>query len=275
MWKEEELMPRISLLQMDVAFGDPEANYRNAERLIRKAAAAPDKPDLVLLPELWDTAYDLERLGELGDWHGERVKAWASALAMELRITIAAGSIAEKQEDGIRNVSYIVDRHGAVMSRYAKLHLFGPMEEDRHLTAGSTRELVQAEEITAGMMICYDLRFPELARALVLDGAELLLVPAQWPKPRLQHWRTLAVARAIENQVFVAACNRVGAGGGQEFFGHSLIVDPWGEILAEGGEGEKIVTAQLDMDRIKEARERIPVFRDRRPDRYGRLETPH
>jgi predicted amidohydrolase len=265
-------MPRISLLQMDVAFGDPEANYRNAERLIRKAAAAPDKPDLLLLPELWDTAYDLERLRELGDWQGERVQAWAGALARELRVTIAAGSIAEKREDGIRNASYVMDLHGSVMSRYAKLHLFGPMGEDRHLTAGSTRELVQMEGVTAGMMICYDLRFPELARALVLDGAELLLVPAQWPKPRLQHWRTLAVARAIENQVYVAACNRVGAGGGQEFFGHSLIVDPWGEVLAEGGEGEEIVTAQLDLNRIKEARERIPVFRDRRPDVYGSWE---
>lgn len=265
-------MPRISLLQMDITFGDPEANYRNAECLIRRAAAAPEKPDLLLLPELWDMAYDLERLDELADWQGERVQTWAGALARELDVTIAAGSIAEKRENGISNTAYTFDRRGSVISRYTKLHLFGPMGEDRYLTGGSSRELVRTEGLTAGIMICYDLRFPELARALVLDGVELLLVPAQWPKPRQQHWRTLAVARAIENQVYVAACNRVGGGGGQEFFGHSLIVDPWGEILAEGGEGEEIVTAQLDLHRIKEARERIPVFRDRRPDMYGRRE---
>ncbi|MNC23043.1 2-oxoglutaramate amidase [compost metagenome] len=261
-------MPRISLLQMDVAFGEPEANYRNAERLIREAAAAPEKPDLLVLPELWDTAYDLERLEQLADWQGERVQAWAGALARELNVSIAAGSIAEKREDGIRNTAFAVDRAGSVVSRYTKLHLFGPMEEDRHLIAGDKRTLAKLEGLTAGMMICYDLRFPELARSLALDGAELIIAPAQWPKPRMNHWRTLVIARAIENQLYVAACNRAGTGGGQEFFGHSMLVDPWGELLAEGGEGEEIITASLDSGRITQARERIPVFRDRRPDRY-------
>ncbi|RAU95533.1 carbon-nitrogen family hydrolase [Paenibacillus sp. YN15] len=254
---------------MDIAFGNVEENYRNGERLIRKAAAAPEKPGLLVLPELWDTAYDLERLEELGDWQGERVQAWAGALARELNVSIAAGSIAEKREDGIRNAGFVVDRTGSVVSRYAKLHLFGLMGEDRHLTAGESLELAKIEGLTAGMMICYDLRFPELARALTLEGAELLIAPAQWPKPRLHHWRILVIARAIENQVFVAACNRVGTGGGQEFFGHSMIVDPWGEVLAEGDEEESIIAASLDLGRIAEARERIPVLRDRRKDMYN------
>jgi predicted amidohydrolase len=253
---------------MDVAFGNVEENYRNAERLIREAAAAPERPDILVLPELWDTAYDLERLGELADWQGERLQAWAGALARELHVSIAAGSIAEKREDGIRNAAFTVDRTGTTVSRYAKLHLFGLMEEDRHLIAGGRRTLAKLEGLTAGMMICYDLRFPELARSLALEGAELIIAPAQWPKPRLDHWRTLVMARAIENQVFVAACNRVGAGGGQDFPGHSMIVDPWGVVLAEGGEGEEIITASLDLDRIAEARGRIPVFRDRRPAMY-------
>lgn len=265
-------MLRISLLQMDVAFGDVEANYRNAERLIRKAAAASAKPDLLVLPELWDTAYDLGCLNLLADGHGERVGTWAGALARELDVSIAAGSIAEKREDGIRNTAFVMDRNGSIVSRYAKLHLFGPMEEDRHLIAGDCPGFAQVEGVSAGMMICYDLRFPELARTLVLGGAKLLIVPAQWPHPRLHQWRTLVMARAIENQVYVAACNRVGTGGTQQFFGHSMMVDPWGEAVAEAGESEEILSAVLDMDRIEEARTQIPVLRDRRPGLYGQGE---
>jgi omega-amidase len=118
------------------------------------------------------------------------------------------------------------------------------------------------------VMICYDIRFPELARTLALDGAKILFVPAEWPHPRLHHWRTLLMARAIENQMFVVSCNRVGTSGSTHFFGHSLIIDPWGEIIAEGAEHEEIITAALDLTEVDKVRGRIPVFEDRRPELY-------
>jgi predicted amidohydrolase len=117
-------------------------------------------------------------------------------------------------------------------------------------------------------MICYDIRFPELARRLALGGAKLLLVPAEWPNPRLHHWRTLLTARAIENQMYVVACNRTGVSGSTSFFGHSMVIDPWGEIVAEADEQETILQATIDLALVDEVRTRIPVFEDRRPALY-------
>ncbi|HBI05283.1 MAG TPA: carbon-nitrogen hydrolase, partial [Paenibacillaceae bacterium] len=114
----------------------------------------------------------------------------------------------------------------------------------------------------------YDIRFPELARSYALDGAGILVNSAEWPHPRLNHWRTLMQARAIENQMYVVACNRVGISGKTEFCGHSMVIDPWGEILVEGGEEEAILIAEIDLTLIEEVRGKIPVFADRRPDLY-------
>jgi predicted amidohydrolase len=143
------------------------------------------------------------------------------------------------------------------------------MEEEKFLTSGDQIGSLDIEGIPAGVMICYDIRFPELARTLALAGAQILFVPAEWPHPRLHHWRTLLMARAIENQMFVVACNRVGISGKTEFFGHSMIIDPWGEIIAEGGEQEEIISASLQMSDVKQVRNKIPVFDDRRPEIYS------
>jgi len=118
------------------------------------------------------------------------------------------------------------------------------------------------------MMICYDIRFPELARKLALSGAKILFVPAEWPHPRLHHWRSLLIARAIENQMYVCGINRVGRDAANVFCGHSMIVDPWGEVIAEADETETIISAAVDLARPDEVRSRIPVFRDRRPELY-------
>ena len=142
------------------------------------------------------------------------------------------------------------------------------MNEEKHLVAGNHVGQFELEGVQAGMMICYDIRFPELTRKLALGGAKVLFIPAEWPHPRLHHWRTLLMARAIENQMYIVACNRVGVSEGTEFFGHSIIIDPWGEIIAEGSEDEMIITAELDLGLVDQVRQRIPVFEDRRPQLY-------
>jgi omega-amidase len=260
---------RISLLQMDISFGNTEDNYLHAEEMVRQAAQAEAKPDLVVLPEMWNTGYAMDRIKALADPEGERTKLLFSSLCREHDIMAVTGSIAEGTAQGVRNTSYVVDREGHLRSQYSKLHLFGLMDEDKELIGGDSPGKAELEDIAAGVMICYDLRFPELARTLVLGGAKLLIVPAQWPKPRLHHWRTLLMARAIENQVYIAACNRVGEGGGSEFFGHSMIIDPWGRIIAEAGEEETVLTADISLELVDEVRRTIPVFRDRRPGLYN------
>ncbi|WP_438445660.1 carbon-nitrogen family hydrolase [Gorillibacterium sp. sgz5001074] len=263
---------RLSLLQMDIRAGDPDTNYRRLEELLEETAVGPEKPDLVIFPELWNTGYALEEIGRLADPDGERTKAVIGAFCRRHGIMAAAGSIAEKTEEGVRNTLLFFNRMGEVTADYAKIHLFRLMDEEKALVPGNRTGLAELDGgVKAGALICYDIRFPELARSLALSGAKLLIVPAEWPKPRLHHWRTLLQARAIENQLYVAACNRVGASGGTEFFGHSMIIDPWGEVLAEGGEEEAVVTAEIRPALVDEVRSRIPVFEDRRPGLY-RLE---
>ncbi|MDF2837557.1 MAG: Nitrilase/cyanide hydratase and apolipoprotein N-acyltransferase, partial [Paenibacillus sp.] len=199
---------------------------------------------------------------------GERTVALLSEFGKKHGVYIVGGSIAEKREDGVYNTMLAFDRTGARIGDYSKIHLFRLMAEEKHLQAGDKPGRLTIQGAEAGMMICYDIRFPELARKLALDGAKLLFVPAEWPNPRLHHWRTLLTARAIENQMYVIACNRMGQSGETSFFGHSMVIDPWGEIIAEAGEEECILFADIDLALVDEVRTRIPVFEDRRPSLY-------
>lgn len=263
----------IALLQMDVAIGNPDANYMKAEMLVEQAMKETERtPDVIVLPEMWNTGYDLDRIDELADVHGERTCEAMSALAKKHKVHIVAGSIAQKQSDGVTNTLYVFNREGEKIADYSKIHLFRLMGEDRCLLPGQQRSHAMIAGKRAGFVICYDIRFPELSRKLALEGASMLFVPAQWPHPRLAHWRTLLTARAIENQMFVIACNRAGddvyGGRTTSFFGHSLVVDPWGEIIAEAGEEETIVRATIQLDEVERVRKKIPVFEDRRPSLY-------
>lgn len=258
---------RISLIQLNIAFGDPEANYAAAGRRIREAAAG--QPDCILLPELWTTGYDLTRLNEIADEEGMKTRTFISALAKEYGINIIAGSVAAKSGDnGVTNTLFVFDRQGLPAGEYSKLHLFRLMDEHLYLKPGGSKGLFKVDGASCAGVICYDIRFPEWIRAHTAQGAEVLFVTAEWPKPRLAHWRSLLISRAIENQCYVAACNRCGEDPANIFAGHSMIIDPWGEIVCEAGEGEEIVTGTLDLHRVRQVREQIPIFSDRRPELY-------
>ncbi|WP_223066678.1 carbon-nitrogen family hydrolase [Paenibacillus caui] len=259
----------LALIQSDIVLGDPARNRERLEAAMERAAGAKAKPDVIVLPEMWNTGYALDRIQELADPSAKDSRAWISAFAAKHGIHIVAGSVAEKGEDGqVRNTMLMFDRQGREAGSYSKIHLFRLMQEEKHLTAGNQAVTFELDGVQCGASICYDIRFPELARSLALAGAKVLFLPAEWPHPRLYHWRTLLAARAIENQMYVVACNRVGESGSDRFFGHSMIIDPWGEIVAEGGEEETIVTAQIQLPLVDEVRGRIPVFEDRRPDVY-------
>ncbi|GMX66926.1 carbon-nitrogen family hydrolase [Paenibacillus elgii] len=258
----------LALLQMDIAIGEPERNFAKLESVLHEAVAHDTKPDVIVFPEMWNTGYALDRIQELADPNGERTEALLSAFSGKHGVNIIGGSIAEKRDDGVYNTIFAYDRQGNRAGDYSKIHLFRLMDEEKFLQSGDRAGELQLDGIPAGMMICYDIRFPELARKLALGGAQILFVPAEWPNPRLHHWRTLLMARAIENQMFVVSCNRVGVSGTTEFFGHSMVIDPWGEVLAEGGEVETIVRAAVDLSQVPAVRSKIPIFEDRRPSLY-------
>ncbi|SFK89645.1 Carbon-nitrogen hydrolase [Paenibacillus sp. 1_12] len=258
----------LALLQMDIVIGEPELNYAKLEKLLNEAVEGDTKPDVIIFPEMWNTGYALERIHELADVEGQRTHALLSEFARKHEVNIIGGSIAEKQGDQIYNTIYAYDREGSRIADYSKIHLFRLMDEEKYLEQGSHIGQFELDGVSSGMMICYDIRFPELARKLALGGAQIMFVPAEWPNPRLHHWRTLLMARAIENQMFVVSCNRVGISGTTEFFGHSMVIDPWGEALAEGDETEQVIRAQIDLALVDEVRSRIPVFEDRRPALY-------
>ena len=264
----------LTLVQMDCTLGEPAHNFARAEEFL--AEAAQRGSNLVLLPELWSTAYDLGRAGELasplahnaGDGAPDN---WFRRLAQmaQRHNVFMGGSILEARDGRYFNCFALYAPDGQLRATYRKLHLFRLMEEEKYLAQGSEAVLASLPWGDAGMAICYDLRFPELFRNYALRGASLMLIPAEWPQPRREHWRTLLRARAIENQCFVAACNRVGETNGSTFFGASAVIDPWGETLIEAGESEALLTVEIDLAQVEHVRKRIPVFEDRRPDIYG------
>ncbi|GIO30984.1 MULTISPECIES: carbon-nitrogen family hydrolase [Paenibacillus] len=259
----------VALIQADIEIGSPKANKTRLSEMMEQAVQGNPKPDLLVLPEMWNTGYALEQIHEIADPEGEDTRRFLSSFARMHGVMIVGGSAAVKKKGRIFNTMYAFDRSGRQIGEYSKLHLFRLMDEEKHLTAGDEPVKLDLEGFAAGASICYDIRFPELARSLALGGAKMLIVPAEWPHPRLHHWRTLLTARAIENQMYVIACNRVGSSRGTDFFGHSLIIDPWGEIVAEGGETEEIVTGVISPELVDEVRGRIPVFADRRPEVYS------
>ncbi|MDI4645548.1 carbon-nitrogen family hydrolase [Cohnella hashimotonis] len=262
---------KLALIQMDIHAGHPDDNFERMAPLLERAVNEGDKPDVIVVPEMWNTGYDLARIREIADPEGARTIEFVSSFSRKHGVNVVAGSVAASRAalgGGVTNTAYAFDRAGGRIAEYAKIHLFKLMDEHLHLEAGERPGRFELEGVPAGAMICYDIRFPELARKLALDGAKVLFVPAEWPHPRLHHWRTLLQARAIENQMYVVACNRCGASGDTQFFGHSMVVDPWGEIVAEAGEEETILRAEIDLALTDEVRGRIPVFADRRPTLY-------
>lgn len=251
---------------MDIAFGDPNKNYQHAEKLIENAMK--DNPDIIVLPELWTTGYDLTRLDKIADRNAEKTIDFLKKAAKKYQVHFVGGSVANRGDQGVKNTLLIISNEGELVHKYNKLHLFKLMDEHLYLEAGEEKGLFKLDNLNFGGVICYDIRFPEWIRAHTAAGTEALFVVAEWPAPRLAHWRSLLIARAIENQCFVIACNRAGSDPNNKFAGHSMIIDPWGEVIAEAGPSEEILTAVIELDLVKDIRRQIPIFEDRRPDLY-------
>lgn len=260
------MQKKIALIQMDVTYGDPKVNFARVNKWMKDAVQSG--AEMVVLPELWDTGYDLKRFDVLADKDAHATTEFLSDLAKQHNVTIIGGSVAEDSKDGMKNTMLVIDQNGELVHKYSKLHLFQLMDEHLHLVEGQDEADFELDGVPSAGFICYDIRFPEWLRKSAVNGAKVMYVVAEWPKSRIDHWRTLLQARAIENQCYVIACNRIGSDPNNEFGGMSLVVDPWGEIITEGGSEEKMILSEIDLDKVDEVRKRIPIFQDRRAEWY-------
>lgn len=170
---------------------------------------------------------------------------------------------------GFFNTTYVFDRQGQLIQTYEKVHLFGLMQEDQFMKSGNTPSHFKIDGVLSSSIICYDLRFPEWLRAMMSQGSQILFVPAQWPTARVQQWEILLRARAIENQAFVVAVNRVGKAENEEFPGRSMVIDPLGNIVLQANDNQEgIFTVTIDLLQVEKVRGQIPVFDDRKPELY-------
>lgn len=254
---------KIASVQMRVEDNNKEILLNHAESLIERAS----KADMIILPELWNIGWMRFDL-----YHKEAETLEGSTItrlkkkAKEVGSYIHTGSFVEKNKGRYYNTSVIINPQGEIIATYKKIHLLDgcQFQESQILTAGKEWKVVETEYGKFGLAICYDLRFPELFRTMVDDGALFFLICSAWPYPRLEHWIMLNRVRALENQAFLISSNCVGKSRGSQYAGHSMIVDPWGVISASGGDEECILSAEIDADTVIKAREDFPALRDRR-----------
>jgi len=266
---------RVAAVQLN-STPDRERNRAAAERLTREAAAAG--AELVVLPENWNLLGTTEQLVAGAEPLDGPSITRARTLAHELRIDLVAGSIIERSSDGrIANASVHVDADGEIRAVYRKIHLFDVEVADvvyreSDVVAAGDEIVVSAtrDGVALGLGVCYDLRFPELFRILALRGARVLVLPSAFTLATTRaHWEVLLRARAIENQAFVVAPNQVGTSiPGEDWGGHSLIADAWGDVLASAPDGETFVIGDLDLGRQAELRAKLPALAHRRAAAY-------
>ena len=267
---------RIACVQM-TSRSDKAANLENAARLVAQAAATG--ADIVVLPEKWNA------IGDAAVYHataetleeGESVAAM-SEWARTHGITLVGGSIAERRDgrEKLSNTSVVFDPDGELAAVYRKIHLFDVevggvvYRESEAEEPGDQAVVAHAEDWKLGLTVCYDVRFPELYRILALEGAELVTVPAHFTTPTgKDHWHVLLRARAIENQLYVAAAAQIGETlTGKPAYGRSLIADPWGLVLAQAPDEETVIVAELDRAHLRDIRAKLPSLASRQADAY-------
>lgn len=265
----------VSVAIIQLEYDRHQSRAERIGRVLGHLDGLDDGIQVVVLPELWaDGGFGYDTWEQTAEPVDGPLMATMAEAASRKRVWLHAGSIIERQSDGsdsrLFNTSVVIDPAGRRHAVYRKIHRFGFSDgEPRLLSPGEasvTKPIVTDQGATAlvGLSTCYDLRFPELYRVLTDWGTEINLIPAAWPLSRIEHWRTLGMARAIENQTYVVQCNLTGADGSVTLGGHSQIVDPSGTVIASADRSEAVLTATLDLAGLRGLRRSFPVLADRR-----------
>ena len=261
---------KIAAGQIACAIGDVAANVCKIRDFSERAKAGG--AEWIVLPEMSDTGYVMSVIRELASPWSKGTVPQLQLLANELGLGIICG-VSERDGDCIFNSQVVIDQEGRIVASYRKTHLFAPapVEEHKCFAAGAEFVTVEMGKLRGALSICYDLRFPELYRALAVEGgADLFIVSSAWPVVRREHLRALCIARAIENQSYLVLANRVGTDNGAAFCGNSAIIDPSGAIMATAsGQDEELLEAEVSSSVIASVREHMPVFAHRRPELYS------
>jgi deaminated glutathione amidase len=279
--QSEAPVTRVAAIQM-ASGPNVVANLSEAGRLISEAAAAGAR--LVVLPENFALMgmTEADKLAEAEEDGRGPLQAFLAEQAQRHGLWLVGGTIPIVSDDPNRvfGSSLLFSDLGERVVRYDKIHLFDVQlpegeesyNESETTAPGDRAVVVETPFGRLGIAVCYDLRFPELFRRYALEGARMVIIPAEWPLERIEHWRALMIARAIENQCYMVAVNAAGQTGDTVFGGHSMIVDPWGKVVVEAGESPALLTVEIEMDLVGEVRRRIPVFEDRNPGTYEPLD---
>jgi predicted amidohydrolase len=240
---------------------DRGVNLMKALSLIKRALQV--RASIVVLPELFNTGFYPHSYEEVEDRIEDELETILKL--SERKNIVIAGTVAERIEGELFNTAVVI-KGGKIIGKYRKTHLFPLTEEKRYFTPGNELVVVDSPVGKLGLMICYEIRFPEIARYLTEKGAEILVIPAEFPAPRINHWRILLRARAIENQCYVLGANC--AEGEDRYPGRSMIIDPWGNVLVEAGDRQEIIMAEIDIENVKKTRRKFPFLKDVRKDLF-------
>lgn len=264
---------KVALAQIQCSIESVEANCSKIFSFAERAAEQNCR--VVIYPEMSDTGYDTSVIRETAsDWQGLPYSTLQRA-AEDLGVYVICG-LSERAGEDLYNSIAALSPEGELIGKYRKTHLYcpAPIEEHKIFAFGSSLVTFRIEDMVWGLSICYDLRFPELYRALFLKGAEVMVNCTAWPQSRAVHWQTLTRARAIENQAYMLGAGRVGTDGESTFCGQSCIIRPYGETAAVGSpDSEELVTADVDRNEVVSFRAKIPISATRRPDIYGNLKN--
>lgn len=257
---------QIVACQLDIAWEDKSTSHERARALL---ATAPIKPGaLVLLPEMFATGFSMH-VGTIAENDDGPTHAFLAKLAKQSQSCVIGGVVTRAPDGRGRNQAVAFDPAGRLLARYSKMHPFSFAGETKYYDAGTSILTFKWQDFTVAPFVCYDLRFPEIFRRAVRKESDLMVVIANWPQPRQEHWLALLRARAIENQCYVAGVNRVGADPHVQYGGHSLIVGPRGETLAEAGAGSEALVAEIERSPLVEYRRQFPALDDMRGEFFG------
>ncbi|MBR3155696.1 MAG: carbon-nitrogen hydrolase family protein [Methanobrevibacter sp.] len=270
---------RIALCQMNVV-DDKKANLKKAGSFI--ADSAHSNADFIVLPEMFNCPYSNDKFVEYGEnEHDSCTLNTISQLAESYNVYILAGSIPEREGDKLYNTSYLFDKTGSIIAKHRKMHLFDidvkgriTFKESDVLTAGDDFTIADTDFGRIGIGICYDVRFVELARIMAERGAEILFYPGAFNQTTgPAHWELLFRSRALDNQIFcIGVAPALNIDASYHSYGHSIIANPWGEVIAQAGEKEELVICEIDLSEIKKVREELPVLKNKRKDLYEVIE---